>query len=185
MDHVPARCGAVRRPGDPHVAAPARRHRGELPADWIFALQSDPADWLAGADEGASEEFREWLGVQRQRMEAVRSDREAPAPAAAPALPAVPAAREAEGCAEVAAITLLRVQLADVEASDRHPSTPEMDALVEALKAEVRRFDGVVLATDDAGCTLGFGVDSRHTGQRWQALRCAAALAAMMPPAAP
>lgn len=154
---------------------------GELPADWIFALQSEPADWLAGADEGASEEFREWLGVQRQRMEAVRSDREVPAPAAA-ALPAVPAGSGAEGCADVAAITLLRVQLADVDASDRHPSTPEMDALVDALKAEVQRFDGVVLATDDAGCTLGFGVDSRHTGQRWQALRCAAALAAMMPP---
>ncbi|WP_208935973.1 AAA family ATPase [Paracidovorax avenae] len=154
---------------------------GELPADWIFALQSDPADWLAGADEGASEEFREWLGVQRQRMEAIRSDREMPAPAS-PALPAVTAGSGAEGCAEVAAITLLRVQLADVDASDRHPSTPEMDALVDALKAEVRRFDGVVLATDDAGCTLGFGVDSRHTGQRWQALRCAAALAAMMPP---
>ncbi len=60
---------------------------GELPADWIFALQSEPADWLAGADEGASEEFREWLGVQRQRMEAVRSDREVPAPAAAASAP--------------------------------------------------------------------------------------------------
>lgn len=162
-----------------HEAFEAHLHPG-----WDAVLQADPGDWLASAEEGTSEDFQQWLASQRLRIGAARSGRDAAAQAVPP--PTAEAGAPADTrTAEIAAITLLRVQLPDVAACDRHPSAPELAALLAALEAEARRFHGVVLAVDDAGCMLGFGMDTRHTGQRWQALRCAAALAAMMPPDQP
>ncbi len=165
----------------PHSAGPQ-----QIPG-WEAVREADPAHWLAGAEEGTSDEFHHWLATQRQRMEAAREAMLAATEASRIAVPAADP-REPSGSppagddsAEIAAITLLRVQLPDVAASDRHPSTPGLATLLAALEAEARRFHGVVLAVDDAGCMLGFGMDTRHTGQRWQALRCATALAAMMP----
>lgn len=155
------------------------------PPAWETALQADPAHWLAGADEGMSEEFQSWLAAQHRRMDGVRGG---PGGTAGPGGAAGGAATGPSGAppggepaAEMAAITLLYVHLPHLDARDRHPRAPELAALQASFEAEARRFHGVVLSVDDAGCTLGFGLDSRHTGQRWQALRCAAALAATMP----
>ncbi|KQR63011.1 AAA family ATPase [Acidovorax sp. Leaf160] len=161
------------------------------PAAWETALQAEPGHWLAGADEGMSEEFQSWLAAQHRRMETVPSSPAEPAGSArateggAVAVTASGKAPGGESAAEMAAITLLYVHLPYLDARDRHPRAPELAALQASLETEARRFHGVVLSVDDAGCTLGFGLDSRHTGQRWQALRCAAALAAMMPAGQP
>lgn len=164
---------APQRPRDMPSAGPL--------AAWVDLLPSEPDAWLAGAEEGTSEAFVAWLDAQRLRMDAARAAWAAEAsPPAAPQeiepIPSVPLP-----ATETAAITLLRVQLPDVAASDRQPSAPALSSLMAALAFTAQRFDGVVLDVDDAGCTLGFGIDSRHTGQRWQALRCAAGLAAAMP----
>jgi hypothetical protein len=58
----------------------------------------------------------------------------------------------------------------DDEALNLFSTQPQM---LELVRREARCFDGWLLDHDDAGCTLAFGLDSQHTGQRWQALRCA------------
>ena len=166
---------APQRPRDPPAPGP-------LPA-WADLLLAEPDAWLAGAEEGTSEEFAAWLAAQRLRMDAARSAlaaRAADTPSVGPRAD-VPTPSAPHPATETAAITLLRVQLPDVAASDHQPSAPALSALLVALGATAQRFGGVVLGLDDAGCTLGFGIDSRHTGQRWQALRCAAGLSAVMP----
>ena len=177
------------------------RLRGTAQATPTFEAESDflatealQGAWLAGAEEGSSDEFIAWLESQRAEGDAallqLRSVREqAAGPGTAPmaqgqAGPTPPG--PSAGSAVVAPATyttlaLLRLEVAEVAASDDQPWMADMTALLAGLQAEAARFEGQLLASDDVGCTFGFGVHSHHTGQRWQALRCAAALTGRHP----
>lgn len=187
------------------LAAATGRLRGTEQAMPGFAAAADflaaealQGAWLAGAEEGSSEELIAWLEGERGIADAAllqlrtvpgeAADVAAPGPAPAPVavpVPAPPAVPSAVAPVAVpgtyTALALLRVEVAEVAAADDQPWMADMASLLAGLQAEAARFEGQLLGSDDVGCTFGFGVHSHHTGQRWQALRCAAALAARHP----
>ncbi|XAH24415.1 AAA family ATPase [Xylophilus sp. GW821-FHT01B05] len=155
------------------------------PFDRAFlAREALQGAWLPGAGEGCSEEFVAWLACQRTQADAalqraMRASR-GEAPVVAAADPAGHALQPSSPPPVVyAALALLRVELAEVSAGDKQACAPGMAPFLDALRTEAAFFDGLLLEADDVGCTFGFGVHGHHTGQRWQALRCAAALAAL------
>jgi len=162
---------------DWHAADRAQDAGASRLAVWAFlAREALQGAWLSGAEEGCSEEFIAWLDSQRARADAALAQ-------AAPVAARHTVPQAAASCAAdpvvYTALALLRVELAEVSAEDDLPRMHGMDAFLDTLRAEAGCFDGLLLEADDVGCTFGFGIHGHHTGQRWQALRCAAALAAL------
>jgi len=163
-------------PGDPHVRM-------------LQLLGALEGTWLDGAEEATSEEFCEWLSARRAHFSdslarvqgrlALEGEAELAMASHHNRLPAADAAADAESAGrapELASLTLLRVELADVPASEHVPSVAMLPAILSDLAAMASSFGGHLLDLDDVGCTFCFGMGSRHTGQRWQALRCIAGL---------
>ena len=183
------------------LAAATGRLRGAAQALPAFEAESEflaaealQGVWLAGAEEGSSDEFVAWiegeraecdaalLEIRRLRQEAADSATAAAAPVpAVSVLPGPSAGPAGAATASYTTLTLLRVEVAEVAAADDQPWMADMASLLAGLQAEAARFEGRLLGSDDVGCTFCFGMHSHHTGQRWQALRCAAALAARHP----
>ena len=99
---------------------------------------------------------------------------EAPLPLIAPAYQA-----SLDG-SRVAVVTLLRVEVAETRTEQARGCPPVNIELLELLASEARSFNGCMFDPDDAGASFVFGAQSRHPGQRWLALRAAAAMHAIV-----
>ncbi|MBV8617515.1 MAG: AAA family ATPase [Curvibacter sp.] len=137
--------------------------------------------WLEDAEDGTSDDFREWLSAQRHHLQHARDllfqaapDLEEDAPSAEPVGTAPAEAPPLQpGAPQMSILTLLRVELDDTQDTGHLNLFSTQPRMLETVCSEVQFFDGMLLDHDDAGCTFVFGLDSQHTGQRWQALRCA------------
>lgn len=138
-------------------------------------LASDPP-WLDIGDARTSEDFREWLGVQRIHLENLFPPAvDAPAPAAAPVA--------ADSPLELAILALLRLDLEPLqEIGDEREVWRRMQADEARLVREAAIHGGVLVDSGIDGATFAFGQDSLHGGYRWQSLRAAANLHAVLAP---
>lgn len=169
------------------VALLSLLHKSQTPdhpqaAAMLTQLGQATTTWLEDAEDGTSDDFREWLGAQRHHLQSARDNLlgpasllpqpdnsrpgtlHAPAAAATAPLPSAP---------QIAILTVLRVELDDNQDCGHLNLFSRQPHMLRLVQEEARFFDGVLLDHDDAGCTFVFGLDSQHTGQRWQALRCA------------
>ena len=145
-------------------------------------LAQATTSWLQDAEDGTSDDFREWLSAQRHHLQHAR-DTLLQRPAEAdlqPAPPSLPDPGAPHDAPQLSILTLLRLELDDTQASGPLNLFSTQPEVLEMVCNEARFFDGLLLDHDDAGCTFVFGLDSQHTGQRWQALRCACSLFAQL-----
>lgn len=162
----------------------------------LTALQSekpDVAPWLASArttigrnplwldtgDAQTSEDFLEWLQVQRAHLENL-----VPAAVAQPAsVPPPPIATTTAPPVELATLALLRLEIeASHDCDDERETWRRMQSIENELQREAQVHGGVLVNAKLAGYTFAFGHDSLHSGYRYLSLRAAINLHAILAP---
>lgn len=155
------------------------RHAGALgnafsqgdTAHWAHVTGSA---WLAGMDEGVSDDLLDWLAFQRQSLDESLGQARKPAPQGEVDIPRLP---DLASLPEMAVLTLLRVECAEsAVGTAQAAAVAAFDEVLPDIAALLVPLGGEILASDDIGCTLMFGRLNWHTGARWQALRAASAL---------
>lgn len=143
-------------------------------------------NWLAGMDDMVPPDFLDWLLAQRHAMKTTPV-----APMATPHLPLLDLPESALGQTdappdppgadprqpEIIMLALLRIESGvlldqlepDGDGADWHMVLARLEGLAPEL-------GGQLIESDASSCTWAFGLDSEHTGYRWQALRAAAAI---------
>lgn len=138
-------------------------------ARWVRVTGSA---WLAGMDDGVSDDLLDWLAFQRQSLDESLGRVRQPGPQGE-----VPPSRlpDLTSQPEMAVLTLLRVECAE-SAIGMGQAVATFDEVLPDIAALLVPLGGEILASDDIGCTLMFGRLNWHTGARWQALRAASAV---------
>lgn len=135
--------------------------------------------WLDVGDAQTSEDFLEWLRVQRAHLENLCP----PVMAEYAPTPQPPILAAAVPPVELATLALLRLEIkAKRDCDDERETWRQMQSVEGELRREVQTHGGTLVNADLDGYTFAFGYDSLHSGYRYQALRAAVDLHAILAP---
>lgn len=154
---------------------------------WMDHLLGNGAQWLAGLEDSTSEEFSEWLTIERARLdkacqqltkcEPSKQNRNALPPSLLLQDSSSAECPLAEPEPQISLLTLLRVEFEPLGAGLHDgvgvASALAMVNLMQHLREEINAFGGRVLAEDGTGATCVFGEHSEQAAFRSLALRAA------------
>ena len=152
-------------------------------AQWLTTardtIDSNPL-WLDVGDAQTSEDFHEWLLVQRAHLENL-SRRQAATEEVSTPQPTVQVT--ASPPVELATLALLRLEIKSAhDCDDERETWRRMQTIEGELLREAQVHGGALVNADLDGYTFAFGHDSLHSGYRYLSLRAAINLHAILAP---